>query len=388
MKKNLLLLTSIVCFAFNGLAQCQTTVTPTVYANQHKRYCNGTPVQFIISYSGGGSNPTFAIYEGSYKVPSSQYYLSGGSNPLLIFYNNPSNYNSLEMTSSDPCASVATVSIPLQLNPIPPSIYINNSSGSSTVCSPNVCQLITTPNVNKNYLEFLYPGYAYSHFQWYKDQQPIPNATDSIYTATSTGEYYMQYVLSDNSGSSGCSSNLYDLTIVSCTSFSSNISGPNSVTTGQQNVVYSVNNQSGFSYNWVITGGTIVSGQNINAITVDWNGATPYSLSLTETNEASETKTTFMDVSDLTTGISTSLSQTGVILFPNPATDAFYIEMPESGLSVSYEILDVTGLFVASGNFTSSTNGEQIPSTFGPGLYQVILHYNNSVTIGKLSKVQ
>lgn len=228
--------------------------------------------------------------------------------------------------------------------------------------------------------------------QWVYNGNIINGATNSTYTASQTGSYS---IIEENVAC-GSPSNPVTLTIDPCGAFSTSITGPNPITPGEQDAVYSVFNQTGFSYDWSVTGGTIASGQNTNVVTVDWDNTSPtlrtsgqgYSISVTETNTNQQKKTISMNVSGQSTGISKSLSQAGITIFPNPATDAFSIEMPESGLSVSYEILDVTGLSVASGSFTSSTIGQQIPSTFGPGLYQVILHYNNVVTVGRLSKVQ
>ncbi len=89
-----------------------------------------------------------------------------------------------------------------------------------------------------------------------------------------------------------------------------------------------------------------------------------------------------------TTSVNASMSQAGINLFPNPTTESFNIEMPESGLDVSYEILDVTGARVANGSFTSTGSEQKIETNFGAGMYQVVLQYNNIVTCARLSKVK
>jgi hypothetical protein len=231
---------------------------------------------------------------------------------------------------------------------------------------------------------------------------PSTNLSNTtIANPTFTADQTITYVVTvrNSSGTATCLSTDYvtiHVTDAPSGSFSTSILGPNPITPGQQNTVYSVVNQTGFSYDWSITGGTIVSGQNTNSVTVDWDAsnafarttASTYSISVTETNSSQVQKTTTLDVTTLTTGVTKSLAQSGIVLFPNPTADAFYIEMPEGGVLVSYEILDITGLSVASGTFTSSTGQQKIDANFGPGIYQILLHYNNVVTCGRLSKVQ
>lgn len=62
-----------------------------------------------------------------------------------------------------------------------------------------------------------------------------------------------------------------------------NISGPNLVCEMATGQVYTTPNQAGSSYNWTVTGGTIVAGQGTNSITVDWGTAGPGTVSVTET---------------------------------------------------------------------------------------------------------
>jgi len=62
------------------------------------------------------------------------------------------------------------------------------------------------------------------------------------------------------------------------------ITGPTNVCTGSKGVTYSVNNTVGSSYVWVITGGNQASGNNSNAITVDWGQAGPGQIIVVETN--------------------------------------------------------------------------------------------------------
>ncbi|MEA3447065.1 MAG: T9SS type A sorting domain-containing protein, partial [Bacteroidota bacterium] len=62
-----------------------------------------------------------------------------------------------------------------------------------------------------------------------------------------------------------------NLSVVIHTIQPSSISGPTFVPVEQTGVSYSVNDTSGYSYTWTITGGTLASGQNSTDITVDWD---------------------------------------------------------------------------------------------------------------------
>jgi gliding motility-associated-like protein len=63
------------------------------------------------------------------------------------------------------------------------------------------------------------------------------------------------------------------------------ISGAVSVCAKQSGVAYSVPNIVGSTFNWTISGGTIVSGNGTNAILVDWGAGPSGTVSYTETND-------------------------------------------------------------------------------------------------------
>lgn len=390
MKKILLAVITVFILSFNGIAQCGSMINPYVFVHQNAVGCYGQMADFVINYYGGGSNPTFKFYKSysTFELSPFQYNLSGGSYPFLMIMDPNIQSFTIEMTSSDPCASVPKVTTSVNINRLP-IININIGDGNSkTVCATDGFALKTTPNTLTQYTKYMFPELAYSNFSWYKDGTLIPNATDSVYTPTSSGQYYMHYFFSTNSSGGTCNTFYYNVTINDCMPFSTSISGSNTIIPGQQNTTYSVSNQTGFIYAWTVTGGTIVSGQNTNSITVDWSTSAPYSISLVEKNQSSQQQTITKVINTITTSTTLSQAQSGIKLFPNPTRESFNIEMPESGVDVSYEILDLSGLSVSSGTFVSTGNDQNITTDFSAGMYQVILKYNNSVTCIRLSKVQ
>lgn len=343
--------------------------------------CTGLPISFSVSQTTGtGNAPTYQWYVKSFSgvsIPVGTGSLSYSSSTLK-----DGDEVYVEMTSNLPCGvgenPHTSNKINVKVLPVPSPVI---NPGDQTIC------------VNESVIYTATIGTG-TTVQWYKDGTAITGATNSTFAATQSGMYSIQ---EDNSICSVHSA-VSPLTVDPCGAFSSSISGPNPITNGQQNAVYSVPNQTGFTYEWSITGGTIISGQNTNTVTVDWDASTgntlarttipSYAISVTETNPDGQKKTTTATINTVATSIVQSLAQSGIKLFPNPTAAWFSIEMPESNVEVSYEILDLTGVLVASGSFTSTGSDQKIAADFGAGMYQVVLTYNDTVTTARLSKVQ
>ncbi len=358
------------------------SVTPTIsVTTSNSHVCEGFPVTFTATATGTGNNPDYQwvvngvsagpgttgpitqnVFTTTYLVNGDQVWAEFTSSLGCLIGSNPFTSNRITMV----------------VKPMPAPVI---NEGDQTVCAGNNFTFTSTVSAGSTY-------------QWGINGTYIPGATNDTYNATLEGNY----VLYENNGICNAISAPVTITIDPCGAFSSSITGPNPITPGQQNVAYRVANQAGFTYEWSITGGTIVSGQNTNAVTVDWDPAptnatartaiSVYSISVKETNPSKQSKTTTLEINELTTGVTKSLAQAGITLFPNPTVESFSIEMPESGVAVNYEIVDLTGTSVAQGNFISSSDAEKITTGFGAGIYQVILRYNNTVTCGRLSKIQ
>ncbi|MES2590242.1 MAG: peptidoglycan DD-metalloendopeptidase family protein [Bacteroidota bacterium] len=102
------------------------------------------------------------------------------------------------------------------------------------------------------------------------------------YTAPLSGTYRLRA-----KSAAGCwSSNCAAVSVLVNPDPSPSISGQNSVCSNSNGVAYSVIN-TGNNFSWTINGGTIVSGQNTNSITVNWAAPGNGTLSITETNPSS-----------------------------------------------------------------------------------------------------
>lgn len=375
-------------------------VKPDVTAgviNGNATSCEGSPTTSITSTSLPTGGSTFPYQSFTYVWESSvssfgPYFLAPSTNTGTSY--SPGVLNSTTYYRRKEVNSCKTVYSNVITKTITPNTVVGVSiSDPVQTCAGTPITITATPT----------GGGTAPLYRWSKNANVVAVGANATYTFTpvigdDNGGIVVRLTSSEACNTGDAISSPITLHIDPCGAFSSSISGPNSITPGQQGAVYRVYNQSSFSYDWSVTGGTIVSGQHTNSVTVDWDAsvtsnfarttAAAYSISVTETNPSNQKNTTTVDLSPVITSVSKSLQQAGISLFPNPATESFNIEMSEMGIAVSYEILDLTGTFVATGNFISSSNAEKITANFGAGMYQVVLRYNNVVTTGRLSKVQ
>jgi hypothetical protein len=77
----------------------------------------------------------------------------------------------------------------------------------------------------------------------------------------------------------------------------SDIAGPPSVPAGATGMEYSVTSQVGYTYSWVITGGTLVSGDGTPEVVVDWGAAGAGSVQVTATHSCGSAAPVVLNVS-------------------------------------------------------------------------------------------
>jgi uncharacterized delta-60 repeat protein len=108
---------------------------------------------------------------------------------------------------------------------------------------------------------------------------------------------------------------------------------------------YQTPGNSGSTYAWNVTGGTIVNGAGTNVITVLWGQTGNGSISVTETSNAlcSGASQVFNVLVDPCTGIESQRTSESIHLFPNPVKDILTINF-DSGITVDLVLMIVDAM--------------------------------------------
>jgi hypothetical protein len=149
---------------------------------------------------------------------------------------------------------------------------------------------------------------------------------------------------------------------------------------------YTYENTAGSSYDWTVTGGSIVSGQGTNEITVEWDTPGAGSVVVIETNEAGcvGPEVTFIVTIQEDVSVDEVLS-IELNLWPNPANESITVEPGVTGL-FELQILDATGREV----FRTSINGRTVvpTSALSNGNYILRLTGTGAVATERFSVVR
>jgi hypothetical protein len=144
---------------------------------------------------------------------------------------------------------------------------------------------------------------------------------------------------------------------------------------------YSTPDNTGSSYDWVVTGGTIIYGAGTWQINVMWGNPGQGTVAVTETTAAGceATSVTFEVTIDDCTGIGeTSLD--GVQIYPNPASDEIYITGLENA---SIRIFNLLGEEIYSIQKAYGDRALDI-SSFDNGIYLVKVEEASGLSVFRL----
>lgn len=158
------------------------------------------------------------------------------------------------------------------------------------------------------------------------------------------------------------------------------INGPSTAQRGStQN--YSVANVPGATFNWAVTGGTLVSGANTNTVSVQWGNGMTGSLKVVQNvTGPCKADTAHYLVALQNVGVSDVSAIEGLKVYPNPVRTTLTIE---SANAVQYEVVDMAGRVIASGSKDAGANGELDVTALSEGVY--VLRVNES---GKVVTLQ
>jgi hypothetical protein len=161
------------------------------------------------------------------------------------------------------------------------------------------------------------------------------------------------------------------------------VSGNNSTCVDKHDA-YTTLYTSGSTYNWIVTGGEIITGQGTATIDVLWNTIGTGSVVVTETSvsDCEVTSAAYtVEVSACSDVAAEKITQ--LIVFPNPASDRIYLVLPASfAESCNISIISSDGRCVANYvNFKSGSEGWIDITDLKSGIYNLIIN-TNAVSAG------
>lgn len=190
---------------------------------------------------------------------------------------------------------------------------------------------------------------------------PIGTGSTLLVTPSTTTTYFAEVTL----GGKTSFRNYVKVTVAP--SPSATISGPSSVIE-TLTYSYSVPSTAGATYNWTVTGGTIVSGAGTNSIMVQWGSPGPGTVSVTVTLTPC-VKSSVMNITiNVMTGINNPNSfQTNI--YPNPVHDKVNVQIDQNAQAILY---DLHGRKVLTKELYQGNNEIDV-STLPKGMYRLVL---------------
>ncbi|OYU96851.1 MAG: hypothetical protein CFE21_00765 [Bacteroidetes bacterium B1(2017)] len=201
-------------------------------------FCSGDSVKLQASID---SSYTYIWFKNNELIPN--------QNSNYLIAKNSGVYK-VAISDSSGCI-VTTSSVIVTVNPLP--IASITPADSASICVGS-SQLLTANNgVNLSY-------------EWYLNDTLIAGQIVRTLTATAAGNYKVKTI--NLRGCSAFSSPLH--LFVNSNPIAGSITGPTTGLSTATSYTYSVASQVGLSYYWLISNGTITSGQGTNSISVQW----------------------------------------------------------------------------------------------------------------------
>ncbi len=202
--------------------------------------CQGETVYFSASSNSGSGSYSWSLPGATPSTMSTQ---TG-----FATYNTPGNYN-ISVTKGSLSASRTNW------------IHVYAAPLSNIITAPNNGKYCTggTVVINEQH-----PNVSGDTYQWYKDGNTISGATDSIYTATTTGDYYLKIT------NGGCSNNSNVITVEP---FNVSIAEGTQTYYCQGNTTHltAVTSVPGLTYNWY-KDGNLIPNENDSILEVSTPG--------------------------------------------------------------------------------------------------------------------
>ncbi len=333
-----------------------SSATPTITITSNPTsptICSGTNVTFTASITNGGTAPSYQWFLNGSPVGTNS---STYSNATL----NTGDAVTCQLTSNAPCISVTTVlsnAITKTVNPsVTPTITIT-SNPTMPVCTQQSVTFTAT----------ITDGGTSPSYQWKKNGQNYGTG-GSTYSTTlwSDGDVFT-CVLTSNATcatTTTVTSNAITASIVTI-DVSTTVSG-NTITA----------NQAGATYQWFdCTTQQPIAGATQQSYTANATGL--YGVYVTVGSCTAESGCDFIDYNSIY-----ELSQSGIVLYPNPTSNYFTLQLPKSA-HMQMTLYDVAGRIVQVRELNGMNHQIDVHE-LATGSYQLVLQDGNNQFIGKV----
>ncbi|KAA9332660.1 T9SS type B sorting domain-containing protein [Adhaeribacter soli] len=182
-------------------------------------------------------------------------------------------------------------------------------------------------------------------------------------------------VLMETNSATGCVGTVTKIITINGTPLTDQISGPVSVCPGLNGVTYQIVTPRETTYQWTVSGGTLVSGQGTTAIVVNWGAASAATITATPVNTLGCSGTPGTLAVTVNPVLVTSQPVGQLTICQNQATQIRYV-MPNPTVGSTF-VWTVPGATVTmpAGN----TRGDTIFATWTtPGTYNIVVRENST----------
>ncbi len=242
------------------------------------------------------------------------------------------------ITNSSGCSGEATYVVTIA--PALPSIDI--TPASATLCHGNPVNMHVSTAVT---------GMSY---QWLRNGNIIPGATNSGYTTDSADTYSL--IVSNGT----CSETLAGTVVSAQPHPIVSFTAPNTLYTG-----------SFYAYQWY-KNGVLIPGATSSVFDESSNGL--YSVVVTDINGCTDTSSSFMVTGGGTTGIGATPTVTGIRIYPNPVTSVLSVEAAEK---VNVRLLSIDGKVLIEQKDATSIDVSMLPNA----LYLIMIYDENNLLL-------
>jgi hypothetical protein len=146
---------------------------------------------------------------------------------------------------------------------------------------------------------------------------------------------------------------------------------------------YSVTQKSGESYAWLVSNGSIVSGQGTNAVGIKWTGDGPGSVSVIATNANKCFDTLVLQTLVGGVAVKEFGKSSQFQIYPNPTNGQFTL-MGESLNHSSVVVMDVMGKVVDKRMSIQGNQADFSASDWAKGIYTVVITQGDAKSTKKL----